>query len=181
MVRNEKNWLKFTFGFIICLFIRLLPFRPPNIEPILAMQMPFSKKYGALGGFAFAFVSMILYDVLTNRVGLWTLITASVYGFLALFATYFFQNKEMTGLNFAKFAVFGTLFFDALTGLSIGPIFFGQSLSSALIGQIPFTLMHLLGNVTFAFVLSPLIYKYIIENKKPEFSIINNVFVLKSN
>lgn len=180
-MRNEKNWFKSAIGFFVCLLFRLLPFRTPNIEPILAMQMPFSKKYGALAGFAFAFLSMVSYDLLTDRVGVWTLITATVYGVLALFANYFFQNREMSRLNYVKFAVFGTLFFDAITGLSIGPIFFGQSFMQALIGQIPFTLMHLLGNVTFALILSPILYKYIIENKKLEFNIISNMFVLKSN
>jgi hypothetical protein len=35
----------------------------------------------------------------------------------------------------------------------------------ALIGQIPFTILHLAGNVVFAFFLSPLIYTYLSTNK----------------
>jgi hypothetical protein len=62
--------------------------------------------------------------------------------------------------------VIGTLFFDAVTGLSIGPLFFNQSFQGALWGQIPFTLWHLMGNISFALILSPAIYKSIIENKK---------------
>ena len=55
METYKKNWLKFILGFIACLLIRLIPFRPPNVEPILAMQMPFSRAYGALASFLFAF------------------------------------------------------------------------------------------------------------------------------
>ena len=46
----------------------------------------------------------------------------------------------------------------------------------ALIGQIPFTALHLLGNVSFALVLSPAIYNFIIENKKLESVSIIRIF-----
>ncbi|MEK7588318.1 MAG: hypothetical protein AAB438_00690 [Patescibacteria group bacterium] len=175
-----KNWFKFGLGFIMCLLIRLFPFRPPNIEPILATQMPFSKRYGALAGFSFAFLSIVLYDLLTGTVGTWTFVTAGTYGVLGLWAYFFFKKREMKKLNYVKFAVLGTLFFDAVTGLSIGPLFFGQSFIEAFLGQIPFTLMHLAGNITFAIIISPLIYKYIIENKKFEHEAIVNVFRFKN-
>ena len=67
-----------------------------------------------------------------------------------------------------KFAVMGTLAFDIVTGLSIGPLFFQQPFMEALIGQVSFTALHLLGNVGFAAVLSPLIYRFVVENKKFE-------------
>jgi uncharacterized membrane protein len=79
-------------GFIACLLIRLIPFRPPNIEPILATQMPFSKAYGKIAGFLFAFLSMVLYDILTGKIGMWTFITASAYGFLGLWASIYFKK-----------------------------------------------------------------------------------------
>lgn len=176
-----KNWFKFSLGFIACLLIRLIPFRPPNIEPILATQMPFSKKYGALAGFTFAFLSIVLFDLITGKIGVWTLLTAGTYGVLGLWAYYFFKNRAMKKMNYVKFAIIGTLFFDAVTGLSIGPLFFGQSFSEAFFGQIPFTAMHLLGNITFAIILSPLVYKFIIENKNFEHSNIINVLNFKNS
>ena len=176
----KKNHLKFFLTFATCLIVRLLPFRPPNIEPILATQMPFSKKYGALAGFTFAFLSIVLFDLVTNKIGVWTLLTAGTYGVLGIWAYFFFKNREMKKLNYVKFAVIGTLFFDAVTGLSIGPLFFGQSFSEAFFGQIPFTLMHLLGNITFAIILSPLIYKFVIENEKFEHRNIIKVFNFKT-
>ena len=171
-----KNWFKFILGFIACLLIRLIPFRPPNIEPILATQMPFSKAFGALAGFVFAFLNMALYDFITGKVGVWTLVTAGTYGILGLLSAYYFKKRAMERLNYVKFAIFGTLFFDAVTGLSIGPLFFHQSFVQALVGQIPFTALHLVGNISFAIVLSPLIYRFIIENKKFETESILRIF-----
>jgi uncharacterized membrane protein len=164
----QKNWFKYIVGFIACLLIRLIPFRPPNIEPILATQMPFSKAYGKIAGFLFAFLSIVLFDIITTQVGMWTFITASAYGLLGLWASIYFKNKNNSSWNYAKFAVMGTLAFDIVTGLSVGPLFFHQPFIEALIGQIPFTALHLVGNISFALLFSPFLYKYVIENKKFE-------------
>lgn len=177
METYKKNWFKYIVGFIICMIIRLIPFRPPNIEPILATQMPFSKNYGALAGFLFAFLSIILFDVITMKIGLWTLLTALIYGVLGIWAFFFFKNnKKESRLSYVYFAVIGTLFFDIITGVLAGPVFFGQNFTEAIIGQIPFTILHLVGNISFAFFLSPLIYKYVIENEKFENNQIINLF-----
>lgn len=174
-----QKWLKFIIGFTVCLLVRLLPFRPPNIEPILATQMPFSKAYGAYAGFLFAFFSVVFYDLLTSTFGMWTFLTAVTYGVLGFMSYFYFKKFKASALGYAGFAVLGTLFFDAVTGLSIGPLFFGQSFSEAFFGQIPFTLWHLLGNVSFALILSPAIYNFVIENKKLEKSSIFSVLNFK--
>lgn len=159
------DWTKIVLGFVLCLVFRLVPMRPPNIEPLLATQMPFSKAYGPVVGFSFAFLSIVLFDVITAKVGVWTLITAFAYGVLGIWSVFFFKKREMKRINYVKFAIIGTVFFDAVTGLTIGPLFFNQTFMQALIGQIPFTIMHLIGNVTFAYVMSPLIYTYISTSK----------------
>ncbi|KKP72550.1 MAG: hypothetical protein UR70_C0006G0001, partial [Candidatus Nomurabacteria bacterium GW2011_GWB1_35_20] len=41
--------------------------------------MPLGRKYGAFIGFAFGFLSILLYDVITHF-GTWTWITAITYG-----------------------------------------------------------------------------------------------------
>lgn len=176
MEAYKKNWFKYIVGFIICMIIRLIPFRPPNIEPILATQMPFAKNYGKKAGFLFAFLSIILFDVITMKVGLWTLLTALSYGILGIWAFSFFKNKKENRLNYVYFAIIGTLFFDIITGVLAGPILFGQNFMEALTGQIPFTILHLVGNISFAFFLSPIIYKYIILNEKFESNQIINLF-----
>jgi uncharacterized membrane protein len=171
-----NNLFKFFLGFVVCLLVRLIPFRPPNIEPILATQMPFSQKYGALAGFLFAFLSIVLYDLIMGKVGVWTLLVAVTYGVLGIWSAYFFKKREHKRLNYVYFAVIGTLFFDIVTGLSVGPLFFGQPFVEAFVGQIPFTGLHLLGNIGFAIFLSPAIYNFIIQNEKFETKSIINIF-----
>jgi len=176
MDASEKNYFKFTLKFflalVLCLLVRLIPFRAPNVEPILATTMPMSRAYGALVGFSFALLSILLYDILTHTLGVQTFFTAGAYGILGLWSASYFSAKggSASGGNnnkwgYVRFAIIGTLFFDAVTGLLIGPLFFHQSFLSTLIGQIPFTALHLLGNTIFAFILSPAIYDFLIKKK----------------
>jgi uncharacterized membrane protein len=176
MEKYQKNWVKFILGFVFCMLVRLIPFRPPNVEPILATQMPFSKAYGSFAGFLFAFFSIIFFDLITGHYGIWSFLTAGTYGVLGFWAFYFFKKREPTHYDYVLFAIIGTLFFDCVTGLSIGPLFFHQSFTEALVGQIPFTLWHLAGNTAFAFILSPAIYQFIIKNEKFETGYILNIF-----
>lgn len=155
-------------GWAVCFAIRFIPFRPPNVEPILGTQMPFSKQYGALAGFIFAFLNIALFDIATAKVGIWTLITALTYGILGVAATVYFKKVRGTALNYGVFAVIGTIFYDAVTGLGIGHLFYGQPFMEAFIGQIPFTAWHLLGNVALALVLSPALYRWVISNEHME-------------
>ena len=166
MTPYKKNWLKFALGILGCLLVRLLPFRAPNIEPIMSTAMPFGKAYGASAGFFFAFFSIILYDLATGTLGKWTMLTSVSYGVVGYASAYYFKNREPSRKNFVYFAILGTLFFDAFTGLLTGPLFFEQPLMVALVGQIPFTLLHLIGNISFALLLSPAIYSFAIRKKK---------------
>lgn len=174
---NNKglSWVKFSIAFIVCIAIRLIPppFRAPNVEPILATVMPFAKNGGAAVGFVFAFFSMVIFDVVSGHVGQWTLVTAVTYGALGAFAPFFF--KKLSGVRgYVSYAVVATLVFDGITGVIAGPLLMGQSFAVAFSGQIPFTLMHLVGNMTFALTLSPLIETWIVKNEAldtlPKFS-----------
>ena len=175
MDTNKKNYFKFTLGLVLCLLVRLIPLRAPNVEPILATTMPFSKAYGALVGFSFAILSILLYDVLTGTLGVQTFFTAGAYGIVGLWSGIYFKKREASISNYVRFAIIGTLFFDALTGLTVGPLFFHQSFFGSLVGQIPFTALHLLGNIIFAFVLSPAIYNFVIKKKKIKTTSIINI------
>lgn len=152
----SRNLGTITFIWTLCFLFRLLPFRVPNVEPILAAQMPLAKNHGAVAGFFFGFVSIVLFDLFTMRVGPWTIVTATAYGLLGLFAATYFRGKSGVK-HYVGFAIIATLFYDAVTGLTVAPLFFGQPFLAALAGQIPFTLYHLTGNVVFALTLSPLI------------------------
>lgn len=161
----NKKWFKYIVGFGAVLLIRLVPFRAPNVEPILAIQMPFAKKYGILSSFLFGFFSITIYDLFTSGIGTWTIVTALAYGLLGIGAFYFFKNRS-GWKNYAIYAVVATIVYDAITGLTVGPIFFDQPLIAAFIGQIPFTALHLLGNVSFAIILSPVIEMWVSKESK---------------
>lgn len=165
------GWLKFAIGWGAVFLFRLIPFRPPNFEPMLATMMPFSKRYGLLGSFLFGFLGIVFFDAVTSGWGVWTVVTAVAYGMLGAGSCLFFKNREATVRNFLSFGIAGTLFYDAVTGLTIGPIFQGQSFAVALTGQIPFTIMHLLGTVVFATLLSPALYRWVVQSERLELRI----------
>lgn len=159
-----KNWIKYTITFFAVIAFRLIPFRAPNVEPIMASIMPLGKVYGRWMAFFFGFVSIVLFDAVTSGFGIWTLVTAISYGLLGLGASYFFQNRS-GWRNYALYAIVATILYDVVTGLTIGPLFFHQSFMVSLAGQIPFTVLHLLGNVSFAIVLSPVIEKWFMKSE----------------
>ena len=164
------GWLKFVIGWSVVFLFRLIPFRPPNVEPLLATLMPFSKRFGPVGSFFFGFFGIVLFDAVTSGWGVWTLVTAFSYGALGPAAYYFFKRREASVKNFVSFGVAGTIAYDAATGLTIGPLFTGQPFMVALAGQIPFTLLHLAGTVVFATLLSPALYRWVVQNERFELS-----------
>lgn len=139
----------------------LLPVRAPNVEPLLASVMPVSRIFGVAASFLFAFSSIALYDAVTSGIGLWTVVTAIAYGLVAIASHYYFSFNAPTRGHFLGFGIAATLAYDALTGLTVGPLFFGQSFAGALAGQIPFTALHLLGTVLFATLLSPVLVRFL--------------------
>ena len=168
MNTNNKNYFKISLVFFLCLLARLIPFRAPNVEPILAATMPFSRIYGAFVGFSFAVLSILIYDLVTGTLGIQTFFTVGAYGLLGLWAGSYFKKDNGSVRGYARFAIIGTLFYDALTGLTVGPIFFHQSFFQTFLGQIPFTMLHLTSNIIFAFTLSPFIYNFVIKKRKTE-------------
>ena len=181
MKTEKKKYFRVVLGVGLCLLVRLIPFRAPNVEPILATLMPFSKIYGAIVSFSFAVSSILLYDVLTGTLGMQTFFTTLAYGIIGLWSVrYFKKQKTNSRMSYVYFAIIGTLFYDALTGLTVGPIFFHQSFLGSLMGQIPFTALHLFGNIIFAFTFSPVIYNFLIRKKKEERLPLINTFYPKT-
>lgn len=146
------TWLGiFAFRFF------LLPVRAPNVEPLLAALMPIGKRAGAWVSVVFAVSSIVVYDAITSGWGSWTLAAAGAYALVSVLASIYFHFAPSTRMHFVGFGIGATLLYDALTGLTVGPIMFHQSLTAALMGQIPFTLMHIVGAILFALVLSPIL------------------------
>jgi uncharacterized membrane protein len=163
--------LKFALGWTAVFLFRLIPFRPPNFEPMLATVMPFSKRYGLLWSFSFGFFGIIMYDAVTSGWGMWTAATAISYGLLGVGAHLFFKNRDASIKNFLFFGIPATILYDAVT-MTIGPLFGNQLWVAALAGQVPFTLMHLLGTITFSTLLSPVLYRWVIQNDALELSFV---------
>lgn len=165
-----KNWLKYTITFISVLLFRLMPFRAPNVEPIMAVIMPLGKTYGGVVSFIFGAFSIVVYDLMTSGLGIWTLVTALAYGLVGYGSYFYFKNRS-GWKSYASYAVIATIAYDVMTGLTIGPLFFHQSFMVSLIGQIPFTVLHLLGNVSFAIVLSPAIERWLVKEESKVVSV----------
>src|SRR3989304_7326040 len=97
---SSSGWLKFIIGWSVVFLFRLIPLRLPNVEPMLATMMPFSKRYGPLGSFLFGFFGIVLFDAVTSGWGVWTLVTALAYGALGPVAHFYFKKREGPGKNF---------------------------------------------------------------------------------
>ena len=166
----KTGWLKLLIGFGAVFLVRLLPFRPANFEPMLAVMMPFSTRFGYLASFLFGFLSITLFDAVTSGIGMWTLVTAAAYGALGVGAHVYFSRRKATTKNFLVFGITGTVLYDIATGLTVGPLFFNQPFLVAVVGQIPFTLMHVLGTVVFTLALSPALYRWVVKNDALEFT-----------
>ncbi len=148
--------IQWCAGVAFCTIWRMVPFRPPNVEPILATMMPFGKRYGAISSMLFAAASMLIFDAITGNLTSWTAITAVTYGIIGACAGLVLDHRRGI-LQYVVFAVFATIFFDAVTGVAAGAILFGMSWKEGFIGQIPFTINHLIGNVILAAALTPIV------------------------
>ena len=105
MNANEKNYNKLSLVFILCLFVRLIPFRAPNVEPIFAATMPISRVNGAFVGFSFAILSILLYDVMTGTLGMQTFFTAGAYGIIGLWSASYFKKHKADKWGYVRLAI----------------------------------------------------------------------------
>jgi len=128
----------------------------------MATIMPIGKIYGGIMSFVFGSLSIIIYDLLTFGIGPWTFFTGIAYGLVGLLSYWVLKNKS-GWKSYASYAVIATIAYDIVTGLIPGPLFYGQSFVVALIGQIPFTAIHLLGNIPFAILVSPLLERWLVK------------------
>ena len=179
-MKITKNIIKYLIGLVTVIGLRLVP-HPPNVEPIMSTMMPFSKKWGWLSGVIFCLLSVLTYDVLTNTVGIWSLMTAGTYAALGAFSGLYFKKRESNVKNYITFSVIATLIFDAITGIGTGMLFFNQSFLVTFTGQIPFTLYHLGGNIVLSAIISPLLYKWVITNPELDTNKVINRIVLGFN
>lgn len=172
-----KNKLKPFLIFAGCLLFRLIPLRAPNVEPIMASIMPVGKKYGAMFAFLFGFLSIFIYDSLTHF-GSWTLVAGITYGLVGVASTFYFKKYKTSVFNFVIFAFFATIFYDLITGVLFAPIFH-QTMLNALVLQIPFTLLHLAGNIGFALTINPILSRWLENEKVFSFKLFSSTVFVK--
>ncbi len=164
-----RHSLKFTAAFLFSILVRLIPFRPANVEPLMGTLMPFGSKFNVFSNVALTMGSMLIYDKLT-AFGSWSWETAITYGIVAAAASLYFKRFTPSRTHYAGFAVVATLFYDFVTGPLLPSLLHNGNFTTLAVAQIPFTISHLCGNVIVAVVLSPIIQKYIVENPNWEFS-----------
>ena len=161
-----KNFFKYLIGLLFVLLFRFIP-TPPNVQPIMSTMMPYTKRWGILAGIVFTLLAMIIFDLVTGTLGLWSILTISTYCLITFFAGYYFKKRSKIK-HYVIFAVIGTLFYDIVTSLTIGMLIFNQTFIQTIIFQIPFTINHLISNVILAALVSPVLYNWILDNPKLE-------------
>ncbi|MBT6143549.1 hypothetical protein HOH51_03480 [bacterium] len=159
-----KN-LKSLMALLVVIILRLLP-HPPNFEPITATIMPFSRSYGIWWSVLFAVSAVLFYDLLTMTLGVWSLFTAGCYALLAVFFTWALKFKANNPWMYVVYGAIATVFYDLFTAYTVSVLIYKQDLMLTLIGQIPFTINHLLSTVFFGFVLSPWIDRWFVSEEK---------------
>lgn len=171
-MHSLSNAPKYILGFLLTAVFRLItPYlHLSNVSPLMATQLTGSKAYGPLIGGLYGTASILLLDLLVGQLGSWSITTSITYGIVGIIGGIYLKNKKASAKNFVIASIIGTLFFDLVTGVLMGPLLYGQPWSSAIIGQIPFTLRHLAGNITFAIILAPWFYRSIMTNPSWSFS-----------
>ncbi len=156
--------LKYILSILFCNAYRLLRFIPNN-DPIMGCMLPFAKQDSWWKAPLFAFVTMVSFDFITMRVGVWTGVTAITYAALAIMFHFTYKRIGTVKLkHYLGSGIVGVLIFDFVTGVVAGPAMFGMNIAQAAIGQIPFTVMHLLTVSFFVILITPILDRTIISN-----------------
>jgi hypothetical protein len=145
---------KFSITFILTLIIRYSRIFPNN-DPIFASILPQSRQ-NLINGIIFACLSMFIFDYLTSGIGIWTCLTAFSYTLIViLFGIISKSIKFMTLKKYISATILGVLIFDIITGPIMSTVLFGIPIAISTVGQIPFTIFHLISAVTYTIILTP--------------------------
>ena len=156
--------LKYVLSILFCNAYRLLRFIPNN-DPIMGCMLPFARNDKWWKAPLFAFATMVSFDFITMRVGVWTGVTAITYAGLAIMFHFTYKRIGTVKLkHYIGSGIVGVLIFDFITGVVAGPAMFGMSIAQAAIGQIPFTVMHLLTVTFFVLLITPILDRAVISN-----------------
>lgn len=164
---GRLGFFKVIFAGILCNLYRLLRFIPNN-DPVMGAMLPFSKKSPWVSG-AFAALTMASFDLITGTLGIWTIVTSITYGLLGVAFGFAYGRMKRVGMReYLASGIIGVIAFDFITGPVASSFFFKIGFWEALLGQVPFTLLHLLSVTFFVALLVPLLDRTIIENRALE-------------
>ena len=171
--------IKFLISLVICNLYRLLRFIPNN-DPIMGVMLPYSKNSKWYTSALFAGLTMVSFDLITGMLGVWTIVTAVTYAGLGILFHFLYKNRRVNLKHYICSGILGVLIFDFITGPIMSSLMFGMSFMEAFIGQIPFTLWHLVSVTTFIVILVPSLDKHLINNLELEDSKILNRIGVKA-
>lgn len=147
---NVKEILTSSMLVCVSLLVRFcMPY--PGIEPIAGMLLFLPRTFSRMLCYAFIVASVVLYDGMTAGFGMWTVSVIAAYCLIAV-GYRVLQSSSKSISTMMLHGIVMTIAFDIATGLTVGPLFFGQPFVDALVGQIPFTIAHLIGNSLLIFV-----------------------------
>jgi hypothetical protein len=141
---SSMGLVVFGVGLVVASLLRLAHFFPNN-DPIMAVVLPYARRRRQWMAIGFPVVAMVFFDLLSAKIGVWTVVTAATYGLLGwLFSMFYARDKARRGLRalltYVGLGAAGVLIFDFVTGPIMSSLLFGMTFQQALVGQIPFTL-----------------------------------------
>jgi len=160
-VASSMGLLIFGVGLAACSLLRLAHLFPNN-DPLMAVALPYAKRRSRWMAIAFPPLAMLLFDLFSAKLGIWTAVTAGTYGLLgwafsALYPRLAARGCRIGPLTYLLSGVAGVFVFDFVTGPVMSSILFGLTFRQAALGQVPFTLWHLASVSAYAIVVAPVV------------------------
>jgi hypothetical protein len=177
----KVNFQAMLAGIVLAASLRMAMSPYPNIEPVMLFTLAAGLAAGPIAGFLMGAGTMILSNILMApgpltfpwllHMPLVTLYTSLTYGVVGIIAGLAgIIKKNFRRWEYALLAAGLTLFYDLVTCICFALQFYGPGgIPTALVMQIPFTILHL-SNAVIAFIFAPYVHKAAI--KAGDYSII---------
>lgn len=172
-------WIKCILGWLICFAIILVPLQPYSIfiggfplgdaHPMIAILMPFAEKLGVLGSAIYTLIySISFFAIWRPDLPNWIFVQGFAYAVVLALAALLLKKNKVKILGYVLYAFIGSILFDIIYRVPVGPLQYGQPILSALKEQMPYTFMRAIINTIYALILSFPIYRWIVMNPRLE-------------
>lgn len=151
MLKNilKNKSLKYISFWLIsasfCLLFKYSLNLPGNLDLVWGMQLLLAQIFGPIALGLWSATTILGGDLLADNWGAWSIITSISYFLVSCLTSALVKTKNYSFINSLIFTVLVTIFYDLLTA-STGPLFFEQAWLVMLIGQVPFSLVHMVSN-----------------------------------